>query len=387
MSTIRVLSIDGGGERGYISATFLKLFVQQWGIPATDIWKHFDIIAGSSIGGIQALGYALGLTPTDLQSFFTAEGPWIFTTSTTTPSVTPSTLSKINTIVGGPGSNATFYPNDPGQNIGQTRLKNTLNSVLGANTLNQLKTKVLITSFEKNDANPDFAQTTNTPIYFSNIPVSVVPFLIGQNELAVNVGMATSAAPLYFAPYAFNSNSYIDGGITQNNPASFALAIAKALKPGASRFCVLSIGTGLGDVGFSDSAAGMMQRAQQEVLEFTENPELFAEKWHLTNERLQEVAWVVNNLEILEGARLIMYLLGAAVTGPQEIVSKELEVESKYTLDNLFYYRMQYYFDPQKNTELDNTTPEILQYYLDSVTQYFNNDIQNITNFIARLDL
>jgi hypothetical protein len=149
----------------------------------------------------------------------------------------------------------------------------------------------------------------------------------------------------------------------------------------------LSIGTGLGDVGFSDSAAGMMQRAQQEVLEFTENPELFAEKWHLTNERLQEVAWVVNNLEILEGARLIMYLLGAAVTGPQEIVSKELEVESKYTLDNLFYYRMQYYFDPQKNTELDNTTPEILQYYLDSVTQYFNNDIQNITNFIARLDL
>ena len=93
----------------------------------------------------------------------------------------------------------------------------------------------------------------------------------------------------------------------------------------------------------------------------------------------------MNNLGILEGANLIMYLIGAMTTGPQEIVAQELNIEAIYTLDNLFNYRMQYYLDPVLDTELDNSTPDILAYYKTSVTQYFNNDIANITNFIAHL--
>lgn len=379
-NTVRILSIDGGGMRGYISTNFMELFVQQWGINPNQIWKYFDVITGSSIGGIQALAYSIGLAPSEINSFFTVDGPWIFTTSASTPSSTPSTLSKINTIVGGPLSNPTFYPSTTA-GIGTMRLNTKLTSVFGTNTLQNALTNVAITSFEKNDVNPDFSQNTNTPIYFSNS--NIVPILSGQNNLMVDVAMSTSAAPLYFPSWVIGTDSYIDGGVTQNNPASFGLAIGKALKPTANRFCVLSIGTGLGDVGFP--ATTTLNKAKKELLELNNNPKVYGEKWNLSSKQVSSLQSTMNNLGILEGANLIMYLIGAMTTGPQEIVAQELNIEAKYTLDNLFNYRMQYYLDPVLDTELDNSTPDILAYYKTSVTQYFNNDIANITNFIAHL--
>ena len=46
---------------------------------------------------------------------------------------------------------------------------------------------------------------------------------------------------------------------------------------------------------------------------------------------------------------------------------------------------MQYYFEPSKNTEFDNSTPDILQYYKDATADYFSNDIDNITTFLGHL--
>lgn len=379
-NTVRILSIDGGGMRGYISTNFMELFVQQWGINPNQIWKYFDVITGSSIGGIQALAYSIGLAPSEINSFFTVDGPWIFTTSSSTPSSTPSTLSKINTIIGGPFSDPTFYPSTT-SGIGVMRLNSKLTSVFGTHTLQNALTNVVITSFEKNDVNPDFSQTTNTPIYFSNS--DIVPILSGQNNLMVDVAMSTSAAPLYFPAWIIGTNSYIDGGVTQNNPASFGLTIGKALKPTANRFCVLSIGTGLGDVGFP--ATNSLNKAKKELLELNTNPTAYCEKWKLSSKQVSNLQSTVNNLGILEGANLIMYLIGAMTTGPQEIVAQELDIKAKYTLDNLFTYRMQYYLNPLLDTELDNSTPDILAYYKFSVTQYFHNNISNIINFIAHL--
>jgi len=380
-NTIRILSLDGGGMRGYLSAIFFKLFVQQWGINANEIWKHFDVITGSSIGGITALAYASGKSPTDILPFFTEDGPWIFTTSSSTPSSRPSTLTKINTIVGGPLSSPTFYPSTT-DGIGTKRLKSKLDNVFGTQTMQDMKTNVLITSFEKNATETDFTQDTNTPIYFSNS--NIVPVLIGQNNLAVDVAMATSAAPLYFPSWQIGEDKYI---VVQNNPASLGLAIAKSLKPTAKRYCVLSIGTGLGDVGFASTQSNIVkQRAIQEATELRSNPKAFAEKWQLSSREVKSLEQVSSNLKLLEGAYLIMYLIGAMGGGAQEIVAKELEIESKYTLDNLYYYRLQYYLDPAKDTELDNSTTSILSYYEESATNYFNNDIANISSFISRLD-
>jgi len=384
VNTVRVLSLDGGGMRGYVSATFLKKFIDLWGINANEIYKYFDVITGSSIGGIQALSYSIGMSPTEVLEFFTQDGPYIFTTSSSTPSSRPSTLTK-GLILFGTYTRSTFYPSTT-SGIGTMQLKSKLDSTFGTQTMQDCKTATLITSFEKNDTDPDFAQDTNTPVYFSNS--NVVPSLTGQNFNIVDVAMATSAAPVYFPAWQIGNDKYIDGGVVQNNPASLGLAVGKALKPAANRFCVLSVGTGLGDVGFADNsnAFNFKKRALKEAQDLKTDPDKFAKKWNIEDKKEMELLlWLSNNLGLLEGASLIMYLLGAMTTGPQEIAAKELHIESEYTLDNLYNYRMQYYFDPTKDTELDNSTSSILSYYSQTVDDYFNNNIDNITAFLGHL--
>lgn len=381
INTLRILSLDGGGMRGYVSANFLKMFVDLWGIEPTDLWKHFDVISGSSIGGIMALALSFGKSPEELLPFFTEDGPWIFTTSSSTPSSMPSTLSKANTIVGGPFSSPTFYPSDTA-GIGTQRLKTKLDNVFGTSVMTDLGATTVITSFEKNNVDPDYGKDTNTPVYFSNS--TVVPSLMGQDFNIVDVAMATSAAPLYFPSWAIGDDLYIDGGIVQNNPAGLALNIAKVKKPTAERYCILSIGTGLGDVGFAPESS-VRSTIRQEIAELRSDRKAFADKWRLSSKQLKEIEDLSNNLRALEGAYLIMYLLGVTTTGPQEVEAKELFIESNYTLEQMYYYRMQYYFEPSQNTEFDNSTPEILSYYQTATEEYFNSDIDNIITFLGHL--
>ena len=383
-NTDRVLSLDGGGMRGYLSATWLDKFVQLWGINGNELCKHFDVIAGTSIGGIMALGLSYGKSPTDVLPLFTEDGPWIFTTSASTKSSRPSILTKINTIIGAPIiSRPTFYPSDT-DGIGSRKLQEKVDSEFGNSTMQDLKTTTIITSFEKNDTEPDFARDTNTPVYFSNN--NIITDLSGQDFKISDVAMATSAAPLYFPAKTIGTDKYIDGGVVQNNPASFALSIGKALKPKASRYCVLSVGTGLGDVGFATNENQRAKdRIKEEIKELNNNPKSYGDKWSLSTNEVKSLQQSVNNLQLLEGGRLLMYLIGAMGGGPQEIVAKELEIESNYTLDNFYYYRMQYYLEPSKDTELDHSTPEILDYYRTSAIEHFNNDQSKISQFLGHL--
>lgn len=61
----QILSLDGGGIKGLFSAAILAHFEEDLGIKITD---HFDLIAGTSTGGIIALGLGLGLRPKRLSS-------------------------------------------------------------------------------------------------------------------------------------------------------------------------------------------------------------------------------------------------------------------------------------------------------------------------------
>ena len=72
----RVLSIDGGGMKGLFSAYFMKQFCLDAGIAGNKLYEHFDIIAGTSIGGIQALAYASGYSPDDMIQLFLDLGLW-----------------------------------------------------------------------------------------------------------------------------------------------------------------------------------------------------------------------------------------------------------------------------------------------------------------------
>ena len=78
----RVLSLDGGGMRGTYTATYLSCvastFARRRNVPALDVGNAFDLIVGTSTGGIIACGLAFGLPPADIASFYRDRGASIF---------------------------------------------------------------------------------------------------------------------------------------------------------------------------------------------------------------------------------------------------------------------------------------------------------------------
>ena len=343
--TIRILSLDGGGVRGYLSLKFLQRFIAQWGINPSELWKYFDVIAGTSIGGIQALGYAYGLSTELLEPFFLEKSKRIFTIRSApvgcdanSDSNRPNILQKIALVT----LNDPFYksacdPDAGNSNYGSNILQQTLVDTFGTDTLSDLKTKVLIPSYEKD---------TSSYLFFSNYND---PMFKGRNESIVNVARATSAAPVYLPKHSFNSHDYIDGGIYQNNPADIALSLGKTIKPIANRFCVLSLGTGIGKMGFDGTVTEQVNSSDSAIAD-------------------------------------IFALFDIASTGGQESVDFNLKLKSRRTLEQLYYYRFQPTLDLNLDTELDNSDVSFLEYMATTANTIFDNDIGNITNFLGHLN-
>jgi predicted acylesterase/phospholipase RssA len=352
-NTLRILELDGGGERGYLSLSFFQKFIQLWGINPATLASQFDIICGTSIGGIMALGFAFGLTPDQIMPFFTVQGPYIFSLTSLTPSVRPNLAAKIALIT----ADIPFYQSSgpTAAQYGYGLLQATLESIFGSNTLQNLKTNVLI---------PSYQYDNSKYVLFSNLNY---PDFIGQNELISNVALATSSAPIYFPALNLNNHVYIDGGVYNNNPAELGRTLAQIIKPTAVRTCILSLGTGLGELGFDPGNPSMIDPRI--------DPKLMTTLKSLQN----------NNVKLFDSIATIFSLFNIAAVGSQESTAKALYLESQYTLNQLYYYRFQPKLDLSLDTELDNTDPAILTYYQNTANQWYNNDIENITNFIGHL--
>lgn len=355
INTIRILELDGGGERGYLSLKGLQLILTQWlGINVTDISPYFDVICGSSIGGILALGLASGENPYDLDPFFTVQGKQLFST-TGVDSQRATTLEKLFSIT---VSGVPFYSTQgTTDTFGSNLLVSELEAQFGTDTMQSLKTNVVIPTY-KADLRGDNTLSSGTYTLCSNVNT---PGMVGQNELLSEVALATSAAPFYLPSRVINSvdpqdstlldGRYLDGGIYANNPSSFGRNVAQILKPNANRACILSIGTGLGEMGFDDPTPSLLSADQDPLVSITN---LFG-------------------------------LFNVAATGGQESVARSLLLESEYTLSRLYYYRFQPILDPDLDTELDNTDDSILEYYEDTALEYYNDNIDKINEFIGHI--
>ena len=324
-NTLRILSIDGGGMRGAFSVQWMQEFVNLWGIDPYEIWKYFDVICGTSAGGLQALGYAGGLSPADLATFLTTEGPWIFSTSAVVPGVRATILDKLLTMILG----GSFYPN--------TNFISSLNFLFSSLTMQHLNTNTLITSYDYN---------TNTPVLFSN---RTFPNSSGANELLQNIGLSTAAAPLYFPPASWGGgHGFLDGACIKNNPTMLGYMLGNVVKPNANRTCILSIGSGLGDIGFGSTPVDPPPPDESNM-------------------------------------SFIFSLLSILITGTQETDAALLENIDQYTLDNIYTYRANAQLDPERDTELDNTDSDFISYMQGLATTTFNNDLVRISDFLAHL--
>ena len=341
--TLRILEIDGGGQRGYLALKFFQQFVNLWGIDPTTVADQFDVICATSVGGIMGLSLALGMTPEEMEPFFTTQGPYIFSLTSLVPSVRPNLAAKLALIA----TDTPFYQSSgsDADRYGSGLLYKTVQTTFGANTLQDLKTNVIIPVYEKD---------TNTYRLFSNLDYSE---FIGQNELASNVGLATGAAPIYLPALQMNGHTYWDGGVFQNNPSQFGRTLAQMIKPTARRTCLLSLGTGRGEEGFDPG-----------------NPDVMDVR--------------VGNapgIRAFDSIQALFSLFAISSQGGQESVAQAMLLESRYTLNPFYIYRFQPVLDPSLNTELDNTDPDIMTYYETVAEQSFTSDISNISTFLGHL--
>jgi len=199
----RILSLDGGGIKGTFTAAFLAALEKQTG---KSISEYFDLIVGTSTGGIIAIGLGLGLRATQITDFYKTRGPIIF------PDRSWAKWSGYN-------------PNT---------LKSELIAVFGARKLGESKNRLVIPSFDLDLAKAYFYKTSHHERLRDD-----------YLKEAVEAAMATSSAPWYFPAYITPSGTpQIDGGIWANNPILVGILEAIAvLKWPAEELAVLSVGT------------------------------------------------------------------------------------------------------------------------------------------------
>jgi uncharacterized protein len=242
---VKVLSIDGGGIRGIIPAVMLAEIERQTGRPACEL---FDLIAGTSTGGIIALGVTVPdpggsgrprWSAQDLVGMYEEEGPNIFH---------HSLLHTVETVDG-------LF----GEKYDASGLETALARYMGEARLPQALTKVLVTSYDVRRHEPFFFKSfAPAPHTAADVPREGVPRNTGVPPQPADypmktVARATSAAPTYFepadvpavAPPPDGPRDYVlvDGGTFANNPAMCAYAETTRNHPEAEQL-IVSLGTG-----------------------------------------------------------------------------------------------------------------------------------------------
>lgn len=217
---VKVLSIDGGGIRGIIPAMVLARIEAQ---TQKRISEMFDLIAGTSTGGLLALGLTKPRKDTqkpqykaeELVRLYEQEGSIIFS---------PKTFAKLRALAD------EKYP--------ANGIESVLKKYFGNTLLSEALTDVIVPSYDIEQRRPYFFKSRKA----KNDPDRDFPMQ--------KVARATSAAPTYFEPLKLETDeitnyyALIDGGVFANNPAMCAYVEAKSIYPDATDFLVVSLGTG-----------------------------------------------------------------------------------------------------------------------------------------------
>jgi len=191
-----ILSICGGGIRGAIPATFLLRLEQRTGKPCGEI---FDLIAGTSTGGILACALAAKIPAQEIVNLYRDKGASIFARKWNRQQFLRSKYAEDG-------------------------IDGALGEVFGARKFTCLDPRVLVPAFDMVNAESYHFKSWDCD----------------PGLTSVEVARATSAAPTYF-PLA--GRRFADGGLFANDPSMNALIEAQIIWP-RETMIMLSLGTG-----------------------------------------------------------------------------------------------------------------------------------------------
>ncbi|MCP5285402.1 MAG: patatin-like phospholipase family protein [Burkholderiaceae bacterium] len=205
-----VLALSGGGYRALYTATVLTELEAAMGRP---IASHFDLVCGTSAGGLLALGLAADIPAVELKTLFEKQGSRIFSSRTWLRRALGFWLQAKHSSAG---------------------LREVLTERFRDTTVGDLKHRVLVPAVNYTTGRGQFFKTPHHQTFEFDHRMSLV-----------DVAIATAAAPVYFPLARNNRGVFADGGLVGNAPGLFGLhEVRTFLAPKQDiRVRVLSIGT------------------------------------------------------------------------------------------------------------------------------------------------
>ncbi|CCJ08219.1 CBASS cGAMP-activated phospholipase [Methylocystis sp. SC2] len=212
-----ILSLSGGGFLGLYSATLLTGLEDAAGTPLA---RCFDLLAGTSVGGIIALGLAAEKPVAKIEEAIASNGIAIFSDR---PS--PS---------GGIGSALDFWRSFRKPKYQADALRSVIESLVGAKTkIGDLPHRVIVPAVNLTKGLPQLFKTPHHPSFKTDLHLRVV-----------DVALATAAAPTYFPIAEIDDALFADGGLYANSPDLLAVHEAEHfLGQRIDDIHLLSIGT------------------------------------------------------------------------------------------------------------------------------------------------
>lgn len=253
----QILSLSGGGYFGLYTATVLAEIESIIGAP---IASRFDLIAGTSVGGIIALGLAAEVPAREIKAAFEKNGTSIFSAR----HVPKGRFARAIDL-----GRSAFQPKYDGQ-----ALRETIIQLVGAEAkIGSLKHPCIVPSVNLTKGAPQVFKTDHHENFRRDHLLKIV-----------DVALATSAAPSYFPIAEIGDELFADGGLYANSPDLLALHEAETFFGVPSDSVrVLSVGTTTARfafshkpgvrLGFVDWASGQrlvrsMLSSQQMIVDF-----------------------------------------------------------------------------------------------------------------------
>lgn len=206
----QILALDGGGVKALFSAQVLARLEEDLGVNVKD---SFDLIAGTSAGGIVALALGAGLAPREIVERYEELVGTVFPTARRRLWRRPRQLT------------APIYDGDA--------LRTALTNVFGERVLGDSAKRLVIPAW---DVQRGSVHIFKTPHHKRLTRDWRIPMM--------DVAVATSSAPLYFPAARVDGHRLIDGGVWANNPSVVAIAEAVSmLDIPLTSIKVLNVGT------------------------------------------------------------------------------------------------------------------------------------------------
>ena len=229
---MRVLSIEGGGMRGLYSAAYLSLLARRYAekrkLQNLDIGKGFDLITGTSTGGILACALAADIPLERVVELYRKSGPYIF------PKKLPTRI----------GLDLILQMRTRSRHLraGADALESALAAEFGETTLGEIwKNRMIALAIPALEMSHYRALVFKTP----HLPDKLHR---DRRYKLVDVCLATTAAPIYRSMARIKNPDtpnrvFVDGGLWANNPVLVGLIEALEMTKKGDRIEIYCLGT------------------------------------------------------------------------------------------------------------------------------------------------